>query len=789
MKQTLEARGAPRAVPARDQAESYRPPYLAAAVAALAVFTLYAVTLARTTQFWDTSEYIATAHIMGIPHPPGNPLFVVLARAWELLLAPTGLSVAVRINLFSATMSALAHGFWFLVMHRVAAFMTGSRTVRLVVASVAVLVSATAFTVWNQSNVNEKVYTVSLFTIAFLSWLAFRWRDNLGRGKDDNLILLMVFVLALSVGNHLMAFLVAPSLAIFIIMVAPRTLLNWRLYAAGILVAAIGLSIHLFLPLRASLDPIINEADPSTWTALVESLTRKQYDKPSMFSDPTSPGMPRTLSLFIAQVGNYLQYFDWQWARSVAGPDPLFGGLRPLFTLLFGALGAYGAWAHYRKDRTSWAFVGILFLTLSVGLTFYLNFKYGYSYAKDRFPAMEMHEVRERDYFFIVGFSVWGLWAGLGIAALWQRLADAVSARLDAARGDDALAGMRRAQLVAAPVLALALIPLVFNWTWASRAHDYAARDWAYNLLMSVEPYGVLFTNGDNDTFPLWYLQEVEGIRRDVTVIVMSYLNTPWYVKQLRQLTTPCEGGVSAADDPTRIICQRPFVPEQGAGLYEVVDASAADRPGQAALQLPPGRRPPSGSIIQLTDEQIDQITNTGPFLTQETHTFTAGAIESTIPRGTIMLPADIFLGFIITAAIEDRPIYFATTTQAYDELNLWPYLIRQGVAFKLNNGPVDPDSLPGVVELPQSPYTPIFGSYIDVERTDSLLWNVFEHAPGFPEKWTHWVDRPTQGIPNYYGYAHYASAQAHALRGDTAQAARHMERAEAWIRLGLDRR
>src|SRR5690606_9772807 len=306
---------------------------------------------------------------------------------------------------------------------------------------------------------------------------------------------------------------------------------------------------------------------------------------------------------FIAQVGNYLQYFDWQWARSVAGPDPLFGGLRPLFTLLFGALGAYGAWAHYRKDRTSWAFVGILFLTLSVGLTFYLNFKYGYSYAKDRFPAMEMHEVRERDYFFIVGFSVWGLWAGLGIAALWQRLADAVSARLDAARGDDALAGMRRAQLVAAPVLALALIPLVFNWTWASRAHDYAARDWAYNLLMSVEPYGVLFTNGDNDTFPLWYLQEVEGIRRDVTVIVMSYLNTPWYVKQLRQLTTPCEGDLSADRDPTRIICQRPFVPEQGAGLYEVADPSAADRPRQAALLPAPGLRPLTRYIIPHYDE------------------------------------------------------------------------------------------------------------------------------------------------------------------------------------------
>jgi hypothetical protein len=60
-------------------------------------------------------------------------------------------------------------------------------------------------------------------------------------------------------------------------------------------------------------------------------------------------------------------------------------------------------------------------------------------------------------------------------------------------------------------VLALALIPLVLNWSYASPRGDYAARDWAYNLLQSVEPYGVLFTNGDNDTFPLWYLQEVEG--------------------------------------------------------------------------------------------------------------------------------------------------------------------------------------------------------------------------------------------------------------------------------------
>ena len=104
-----------------------------------------------------------------------------------------------------------------------------------------------------------------------------------------------------------------------------------------------------------------------------------------------------------------------------------------------------------------------------------------------------MPEVRERDYFFIASFHLWGFLAGMELAA-------------------------------ASPVLALALLPMAFNWAWATRASDHSARDWAYGLLQSVEPYGILFTGGDNDTFPLSYLQEVEGIRQDVTVIVDQYL-------------------------------------------------------------------------------------------------------------------------------------------------------------------------------------------------------------------------------------------------------------------------
>ncbi|MYD12874.1 MAG: DUF2723 domain-containing protein, partial [Gemmatimonadetes bacterium] len=127
-----------------NQAESEdAPPYLCAGVTALAIGILYAVTLSPSTAFWDTSEYIATAHILGIAHPPGNPLFAVLARTWEVLLSPFGLSPAVRINLFSALMGSLAHGMWFLVVHHILGHFSTDRRFRLIAAAAATLVSAT----------------------------------------------------------------------------------------------------------------------------------------------------------------------------------------------------------------------------------------------------------------------------------------------------------------------------------------------------------------------------------------------------------------------------------------------------------------------------------------------------------------------------------------------------------------------------------------------------------------------------------------------------------------------
>ena len=755
--------------PAADSPEDRDPIYVWALIVGLGVGLLYTVTLSPSTAFWDTSEYIATAHILGIPHPPGNPLFVLMARTWELLLAPLGLSVATRINLFSTLMGSMAHALWFLAVHHILSFFSDDRRFRLVGAIAAVVVSATAFTVWNQSNVNEKVYTVSLMTIALLTWLAFHWRENLGKGRDDNLLILIAFILALSVGNHLMAFLAAPALGLFILWVSPGVLLNWRLYAVGAVAVFLGLSVHLFLPLRAALGPIINEADPtceglgSALTSVVTmgqagcselsaALSRQQYLKP--------PLIPRASPL-LAQLTMYLQYFDWQWARGMAGSQTVLPLVRLPFTFLFACLGLYGAVQHLRRDTATGLYFLALFATLSLGLIFYLNFPYGFSLAS---PSPEdIHEVRERDYFFIVSFSIWGLWAGIGIAALWQ----------------EAAAKVRGSWSRAAPVLLLALIPLLSNWSWASRRADYSARDWAYNLLMSVEPYGVLFTNGDNDTFPLWYLQETEGIRRDVTVVVTSYLNLDWYVRQIRDLTTPCPPGVKASDSRTTIVCQRPYEPQEGEPLY-TTDPGAANAQGRIAIVMESPITPPTRTVLPLENEIIEQVAGPAGYVNlDEDRDFSLGPVVASLAAGTLIYPWQQFALLLIQNSLGDRPIYFASSGSAARDLGVRPYLVRHGLAFRLSAGP--PDLNPRNVLLEDPQIIPVTGAWLDVARTRTLAEEVFIHRTGIPDEWNHWPDRSTIGIPAYYAWVFAALAQSAVQTGDDDVRIAYEDRLIAW--------
>ena len=670
-----------------------------------AIFLLYLLTLAPSTAFWDASEYIATAHILGIPHPPGNPLFVVLARVWSLLLAPFGIPVAVRVNLLAAATSALASGFLFLVAHRVLAGVVRPGWPALVGAAVAALLGATTYTVWNQSTVNEKVYTVSVLVIAAVSWLAVRWLDRRDEPGSERLLLLAGYLLVLGSTNHLMSVLPAPALVMLVLVAGPTVLLAGRFWARAVPLVLLGLSFNLFLPIRAAQRPVINEGDPVCQQAggaavavftmgkagcpeLASVLVREQYQKPPV---------TERMAPLSHQLANWFQWFDWQWARG-ADPREMTGNARLPFTLLFAMLGLVGLLAAWESDKAHFAYLAVLTATLTVGLVFYLNFKFGYSLAPE-VVERALHEVRERDYFFVAGFLLWGVLAGVGLAWAWDRVSGAL--------------GSPRAWSFTSPVLLVAAIPLMMNGAWASRAGDHAARDWAYDLLMSVEPYGIIFTNGDNDTFPLWYLQEVESVRQDVTVIVGQYLYTSWYPRQLQELT--------------RAERQRPFRPELASGLY-------ADTPM------------PRDPIVLPDPEQLDRVR--GAVLARDV-TVSFPGLAVTYPAGTPLERNQRLALSIIHDSIDERPIYFATTAGLMTEMGLERWAVRQGLVSKLLLRSLDGPQPEGLVKGS----TEMGSVWFDYPRTHALYDGVYSFR-GLRDREV-WFDRATLNIPwHFYALA-----------------------------------
>jgi hypothetical protein len=722
-----------------------RPPYLLAGLVTLGALVLYVATLAPTTQFWDTSEYISAAYVLGIPHPPGNPLFTLIAHTWGLL--PLASAYAMRINLLAAVTSAIAAGCWFLVGERWMRGWVSARGPRRLAAAAGALVAATAFTVWNQSVVNEKVYTLSLLSIALVLWLIVRWDDQpLGEGHDHHL-LLIVYLLALTSTNHMMGVLVGPVVAILLfpplktqrpaqeterqvewsqwyvfcsvyaLIVAsglesagPLKLAavlflaalgyalfrarNWDFAVAVLLVAVVGVSVYLFLPIRAAHFPPINEGEPTTRQALWDVLTRQQYGKPPLTQRIAGPG---------AQFMMWLEYFSWQWGRDF--PGSVQRGL----AVLFGALGVLGAWRHWKADRRTAIAMTSLVVTLTFVLIFYLNFKYGYSQYPDQ--AQLQREVRERDYFFIASFALWGVWVGMGLATLMEWASEALEEREPN--------GARRWTL-ATPVLVLALIPLVGNHLTASRKGETLARDFAFDLLQSVEPYGVLVTAGDNDTFPLWYAQEVEHIRQDVTVVNLSLANTDWYLRQLQR---------------------RPLV--------------TFDPPGAPAIYHGREWPKPTGTLLDFTDAYIRDSLQPVYWLDKKRFVNLGGVTVALDPEqlGRQYLErADVIVLQAIKNQMGRRPIYFSRTVGPYaDQFGLTALLEGQGFARKLQPRPlVASDSIKLV---------PVFG-FVNLPRTEALAFSVYHSEAAARRRPRGWVDRPSEGILATYGLLYQSLAQ-----------------------------
>ncbi|MFL5577922.1 MAG: DUF2723 domain-containing protein [Gemmatimonadaceae bacterium] len=699
--------------PARPTATGeldYRPSYVAAGVASLLVFALYLLTLSPSTAMWDASEYIASAYVLGIPHPPGNPFFVLIGHVFSHLpIAPT---VAQRINVLAALCSAISAGMWFLITERVLVGWLPRRWQRIVGGSLAALIGATAFTVWNQSVVNEKVYTVSLAFFAIVAWLTVVWTDDPEGRRADRILILIAFLLGLGYSNHPAGLLVGPAVAFAVLARRWQTVLRWRLLLGALFAFALGLTPFIYQPIRAAQFPPINEGEPTACTTKLEAactftqvtkdrfmanVNREQYGKPEL-SDRQAP--------FPAQVGMWWLYFKWQWLRDAHDARP---ALQNVLAVLFLALGIMGGYVHWRRDRRSFWFFGPLMFTVTVALIVYMNFKYGYSQAPELGDSVP-REVRDRDYFYLWSYSAWSVWAALGLVFVWETVAALIGA--DAVRvGRETVEEPRRTSwLAASPVLAFALLPLFFNWKQASRAGHTDTRDFAHDLLESVEPYGVIVTVGDNDTFPLWYAQEVEGIRKDVIVANTSLLNTDWYPRQL---------------------VRRP--------VYEY---DAAKGP---AIYRGQQWKKPSGPPVKLTMEQLDALP-VYQELPQPQLFKTAGITATIDPRNLqngVLEKADVFVLRMLLDAFPERPVYFSRTSGGYAQsLGLAPYLLTQGLARRVL--PATPVNVGRDTVLVRGE------GFVDLPRTHALWKDVFE-APGSIIRRGDWVDKPSVGIPFLY--------------------------------------
>jgi hypothetical protein len=712
----------------------YRPSYGAAAIVSALVFVLYLITLAPSTAMWDTSEYIAAAYTLGLPHPPGNPFFVLLGRFFAIL--PIAPNVAMRINILAALCSAGSAGMWFLITERVLVGWLPERWQRIVGGSLAALIGAAAFTVWSQSVVNEKVYTVSLLGLAVVSWLIVRWCDDPDGPKADRLLLLIAYLSGLGYANHMAGFLALPAVAAAVAIRRPKTLLRWKFLLAATGALVLGMTPFLTQPLRAAHFPAINEGEPTgcatsigvgctfskaTYDRFMYNFNRGQYSKPAL-SQRQAP--------FEAQVGMWWLYFRWQWLRDPFNSHP---ALQQMLATLFLLLGGLGGYVHWKRDRRTFSYFGPLMLMVTLALIYYMNFKYGSSQS----PELEdtvAREVRDRDYFYLWSFSAWSVWAALGLVFVWETVAALLGSQKTQVAGETLDLPRRRSWLLASPVLAIALVPLFGNWQSASRAGQTDTADFAADMLNSVEPYGILITAGDNDTFPLWYAQEVEGIRRDVIVACLSLLNTDWYTRQL---------------------LRRPIHEYDSLNGPKVYRGKQWKKPTGPPVKLTMQQADAVPSVIELMSPQIFRKEGTDIALTIQPRSFGDFAgLER----------ADLFVLYMIRDAYPERPLFFGRTTGGYpEEMGFGPYTVTTGLARKLV--PSAPKPGDGIVAIPGE-------GWFDLETTRALWETVFK-GPTSIAKRELWVDRPSAGIPFLYVRTGLVLSSALAQTGRADEAAR----------------
>lgn len=536
---------------------------------------VYCMTVEPTASLWDCPEFIACGYKLEIGHPPGAPFFMLVANLFSQFASEPS-QVALMVNILSALLSAGCIFFLFLtITHLVRKLIKPEGVAQVIIIEACGIVGALVYTFSDTfwfSAVEAEVYAFSSFLTALMFWLILKWEDEADSPRSHRWIVLIAYITGLSIGVHLLCLLCLPAM-FFVVCFRKAKRTSWkrrlRLSLVCLFVMLIGFSSYGVILIRANANPPMCEDAPSNVERLTKYLSREQYGKTPLFpriysqrhakayadwlgNIKTKDGVPtkdENLRYFISYQLNFMywRYFLWNfvgrqnniqgngevehgnWITGFRWIDDWLLGCdtsklpsdlrdnkgRNVFyglPLLLGLMGILWQWRRGREGRQQFLIVSLLFVMTGLAIVVYLN----------QTPL----QPRERDYAYVGSFYAFAIWIGMGVASLNHFFEKRAGKHLVPLAGIVALAGMT--------------VPIqMVSQTWDDhdRSGRYTCRDFGANYLESMqrEGYPVIFTNGDNDTFPLWYNHEVEGVRTDTRDCNLEYMNTDWYIDQMKR--------------------------------------------------------------------------------------------------------------------------------------------------------------------------------------------------------------------------------------------------------------
>ncbi|WP_276359158.1 DUF2723 domain-containing protein [Daejeonella sp. H1SJ63] len=325
-------------------------------------------------------------------------------------------------------------------------------------------------------------------------------------------------------------------------------------------------------------------------------------------------------------------------------------------------LGIIGAFWHFKRDQKDAGIVGLLFFFTGIAIVLYLN--------------QNPMQPRERDYAYTGSFYAFAIWIGLGVAGISDYLRKKLQAPKAAVLAT--LIG-----LLAAPVLMAKE-----GWDDHDRSSKYSARDMAVNYLESCAPNAILFTYGDNDTYPLWYAQEVENIRPDVRVVNLSLLGTDWYIRQMKKkvnqaealpITMPDEKFVQGVRD---VMGYQDYSTAGAVELKDIFDILTSDNDEDKATYQDGSKEnflPSKNFKITVNPDQIIA----SKTLPESKRDQIAPAVEWTYNKGYVT-KTELAMIDVLAHNNWKRPVYFAITVPDDNYMGLGDYLYNEGFAYRL---------------------------------------------------------------------------------------------------------